>query len=195
MNWACIRARLGFSRLAGGHGLPGAARGRRRRLVRQHPGRLAVSRCEQPAVLGRDLEDADARLFRFWQHLPEALTTGQPQNEARHGEANLFEELYRDERGLEGFLDAMTGFSRLNFELFAERFDFSRFRTLTDIGGATGLLSIEVAKRHPHMECISFDLPQVEPVARKAVAKAGLDGRVQLVSGDSSAIPCRRRKC
>jgi predicted O-methyltransferase YrrM len=137
-----------------------------------------------PRYLGGTLKMLNARLFRFWQHLPEALTTGQPQNEARHGEANLFEELYREERGLEGFLDAMTGFSRLNFELFAERFDFSRFRTLTDIGGATGLLSIEVAKRHPHMECISFDLPQVEPVARKAVAKAGLDGRVQLVSGD-----------
>src|ERR1044072_3740009 len=36
--------------------------------------------------------------------------------------------------------------------------------------GATGLLSIEVARKHPHLKCISFDLPPVESIARKAIA-------------------------
>src|SRR5216117_2712276 len=81
-------------------------------------------------------------------------------------------------------MGAMTGLSRINFEAFAARFDFSKFKTLCDVGGATGLLCLEVAKRHPHLECISFDLPPVEPVARKCIAAAGLTGRVGTASGD-----------
>jgi cyclopropane fatty-acyl-phospholipid synthase-like methyltransferase len=96
----------------------------------------------------------------------------------------MFEELYSELPRLEQFMGAMTGLSRINFEAFAEKFDFSRFKTLCDVGGATGLLSIEVAKRHAHLECVSFDLPQVEPIARKHIAAAGLAQRVSTAAGD-----------
>src|SRR5262245_57177155 len=100
-----------------------------------------------PRYVGGILEMLNARLYRFWHDLPEALRTGQPQNETRHGQKGLFEELYAELPKLEQFLNAMTGISRLNFEAFAEKFDFAPYRTLCDVGGATGLLSIEVAKR------------------------------------------------
>ncbi len=81
-------------------------------------------------------------------------------------------------------MGAMTGLSRINFEAFAEKFDFSRFGTLCDVGGATGLLSVEVAKKHPHIRCISFDLPPVEPIAKKHIAAAGLSDHIDTASGD-----------
>jgi len=137
-----------------------------------------------PCYIGGILEMLNARLFKFWDDLPEALRTGQAQNETKHGGKSIFDELYADPAKLEQFLDAMAGLSRINFEALADKFDFSRYRTLCDVGGATGLLSIEVAKKHPHIECISFDLPPVEPVARKHVAAAGLNNRVRVVSGD-----------
>jgi precorrin-6B methylase 2 len=112
------------------------------------------------------------------------LRTGKPQNEMKHGGKGMFEELYADPARLEQFLGGMTGLSRLNFEVFAEKFDFSRFKTLCDVGGATGLLSIEVAKRHPHMRCISFDLPVVEPIAARSIAAVGMSDRVGTASGD-----------
>jgi hypothetical protein len=34
----------------------------------------------------------NARLFKFWHDLPEALRTGRPQNEAKHGQKGMFEE-------------------------------------------------------------------------------------------------------
>src|SRR4029453_535278 len=74
-------------------------------------------------------------------------------------------------------------------EAFAEKFDFSRFQTLCDVGGATGLLCIEVAKRHSHLKCISFDLPAVEPVAKKSIAAAGLSSRVGTASGNFFTAP------
>ena len=101
----------------------------------------------------------------------------------------MFEELYADPARLENFLGGMTGLSRLNFELFAEKFDFSRFQTLCDVGGATGLLSLEVAKRHPQMRCVSFDLPVVEPIAARSIAAAGLADRVSTASGDFFTDP------
>ena len=138
----------------------------------------------QPRYLGGILVMLNARLFKFWHDLPEALRTGRPQNEVKHGQKGMFEELYEELPRLEQFLGAMTGLSRINFEAFAAKYDFSKFKTLCDIGGATGLLCIEVAKRHPHLHCISFDLPPVEPIARRHIAAAGLSNRVGTVSGD-----------
>ena len=137
-----------------------------------------------PRYIGGILVMLNARLFKFWNDLPEALRTGRPQNEVKHGQRGMFEELYSDLPRLEQFMGAMTGLSRINFEAFAEKFDFSRFKTLCDVGGATGLLSIEVAKRHAHLTCTSFDLPVVEPIARKHIADAGLESRVRTASGD-----------
>jgi cyclopropane fatty-acyl-phospholipid synthase-like methyltransferase len=101
----------------------------------------------------------------------------------------MFEELYADPARLEQFLGGMTGLSRLNFEAFSEKFDFSRFKTLCDVGGATGLLSIEVAKRHPQMRCVSFDLAAVEPIAARSIAASGLRDRVITASGDFFTDP------
>ena len=70
----------------------------------------------------------NARLFKYWNDLPEALRTGKPQNETKHGGKNIFDELYADPEKLECFLDGMTGLSRINFEALAEKFDFSRYR-------------------------------------------------------------------
>jgi hypothetical protein len=144
-----------------------------------------------PRYVGGILEMLNARLFKFWHDLPEALRTGKPQNEVKHSGKPMFEELYSDLPRLEQFMGAMTGLSRLNFEAFATKFDFSPFKTLCDVGGATGLLCTEVARRHPHLRCTSFDLPVVEPIARKSIAAAGLSDRVATASGDffQDALP------
>ena len=147
---------------------------------------------ESPRYVGGILVMLNARLFKFWHDLPEALRTGQPQNEIKHGQKGMFEELYSDLPRLEQFMGAMTGLSRINFEAFAEKFDFSKFQTLCDVGGATGLLSIEAAKRHSHLKCTSFDLPEVELIAKKHIAAAGLESRVGTASGDFFKDPLPR---
>jgi hypothetical protein len=139
---------------------------------------------KSPRYVGGILEMLSVRLFRFWHDLPEALRTGKPQNEVKHGTKGMFEEVYADLPRLEQFMGAMIGLSRLNFEAFAERFDFAPFKTHCDVGGATGLLSTEVAKRHPHIQCTSFDLPAVEPIARRHIADLGLSHRVSTAAGD-----------
>ena len=145
-----------------------------------------------PRYIGGILELLNARQFRFWQDLPEALRTGRPQNETRNGGQGMFETLYSQPERLEQFMGAMTGLSRLNFEALAEKFDFSKYQTLCDVGGATGLLCREVAKRHPNLKCTSFDLPVVEPIARRHIAADGLAARVGTASGDFFKDPLPR---
>ena len=137
-----------------------------------------------PQYVGGILVMLNARLFKFWNDLPEALKTGRPQNEVKHGQKGVFEELYAELPRLEQFLGAMTGLSRINFEALAGKFDFSGYKTLCDVGGATGLLCIEAAKQHPHLRCTSFDLPPVEPIAKRHIAAAGLSDRIQTAGGD-----------
>lgn len=134
--------------------------------------------------IGGILEMASQRLFRFWSDLGPALKTGKPQNEIKHSQKPMFEVLYEDSSRLEQFMGAMRGISRVNFQAFAQEFDFSRYSTLCDVGGATGLLSSLVAIQHPHIKCMSFDLPVVEPIARKWIEQAGLTDRVEVISGD-----------
>ena len=137
-----------------------------------------------PRYIGGWLAMCNARLFKFWNDLPEALRTGRAQNEIKHGQKGMFEELYSDLPRLEQFMGAMTGLSRINFEAFADKFDFAKFQTLCDVGGATGLLSVEVAKKHSQLKCTSFDLPVVAPIAKNHIAAAGLENRVVTASGD-----------
>jgi precorrin-6B methylase 2 len=142
-----------------------------------------------PTYIGGLLEMANARLYPFWGDLTEGLRTGQPQNEIKRTGRAMFEELYSDPARLEQFMRAMTGVSMGGFAALAEAFDFSRYETLCDVGGATGQLSVIVARRHPHMRCTSFDLPVVEPIAQRTIEAAGLSDRVTTAAGDFFADP------
>jgi predicted O-methyltransferase YrrM len=137
-----------------------------------------------PAYIGGILEMWEDRSYQFWGDLGEALKTGKAQNEIKHNQRPIFEVLYEDQAKLEQFVGAMAGISYGNFQAFAEKFDFSKYKTLCDVGGASGQLSVLVARQHPHINCISFDLPQLEPIASKTIAKEGLTDRIQVVSGN-----------
>jgi SAM-dependent methyltransferase len=142
-----------------------------------------------PTYIGGILEMSNARLYRFWGDLTEALKTGQPQNEIKQNGKPMFDELYSDPARLEQFMEAMQGVSLGNFHALAQKFDFSRYKTVCDVGGATGQLSTILATHHPHLQCMSYDLPVVAPIAEKAIAAAGLTDRVTAVSGDFFADP------
>jgi hypothetical protein len=131
-----------------------------------------------PQYIGGILEMANARLYPFWADLTPALKTGQPQNEIKQTGESMFAALYADPARLEQFMDAMSGISMGNFVAFAEKFDFSDYKTMADIGGATGQLSAIVASRHPHMQCRTCDLPEVKVIAERRLGGQDLGGRV-----------------
>lgn len=134
----------------------------------------------------------NSRLFGFWNGLGEGLKTGQPQNEVKLTGRSMFEELYADSARLGEFLRGMSGLQTANFTMLAEKFDFSIYQTVTDVGGSLALLSRLLASRYQHLRFSSFDLPPVEPHAQKAVDEAGLSDRITVVAGDFFKDPLPR---
>jgi hypothetical protein len=137
-----------------------------------------------PGYIGGLPQMLNSRLFGFWNDLGTALKTGKPQSEVKHNGKPMFEELYCDGARLGEFLDAMTGFQAINFRGLAEKFDFSQYHSVTDVGGALALLSRTIATRHQHLTFNSFDLPEVAPHAQEQVDAAGMADRITVVGGD-----------
>jgi len=122
----------------------------------------------KPSYIGGILEMANHRLFGHWNHLTEALRTGEQQNEAR----------------LKEFLGAMTGISRRANEGIANQFPWKKYQTAADIGTAQGDTIVQIALAHPHLSGIGFDLAEVAPVFEDYVAQHGLSSRVEFREGN-----------
>jgi hypothetical protein len=138
----------------------------------------------KPSYVGGLLEMANARLYRFWGSLTEALRTGQPQNEAKGGEEDFFAAIYADPGRLEGFLKAMTGISLGSAMAIANKFPWDRYETFVDVGTAQGGLPVQVALAHDHLSGGGFDLPPVGPIFEEYVGSLGLSDRLRFYPGD-----------
>ena len=93
----------------------------------------------KPTYIGGLLDMLNNRLYGFWGNLGEGLLTGLAQNEIKDGE-NLFDALYADKNRLKEFIFAMSGIQMGGFIALAQKFDFSKSKSLVDIGGSAGLL-------------------------------------------------------
>jgi O-methyltransferase domain/Dimerisation domain len=138
----------------------------------------------KPQYIGGFLEMVNDREYRFWADLEEGLRTGEPQNEIKATGEESFAAIYQDPARLRQFTEAMSSIQIGAFVAFAERFDFSKHQLLLDVGGSGATLSSLVALRNPHMRCISYDLPALEPLAKEAIARFGVASRVSIQNGD-----------
>jgi demethylspheroidene O-methyltransferase len=66
---------------------------------------------------------------------------------------------------------------------------FRKRRRLLDIGGGAGAFAIEVARRWPQLEITIADLPAVAAIARRRVADAGFEHRIEVVGVDAAREP------
>jgi hypothetical protein len=138
----------------------------------------------KPQYIGGFLEMVNDREYRFWADLEEGLRTGKPQNEIKTSGKDSFAAIYDEPERLRQFTEAMSSIQIGAFVAFAERFDFSKHQRMLDVGGSGATLSSIVALHHPHMRCMSYDMPVLEPLAKEASARLGVGDRVEIQSGD-----------
>ena len=139
---------------------------------------------KKPSYVGGVLEMAGHRLYGFWGNLTEALRTGEPQNEVKHGGPGVFETLYAEPARLKGFLAAMTGISHGSNMAIAQKFPWKNYRTFVDVGTAQGDLASQIALANPHLRGKGFDLPPVGPIFEEYVAALGISDRLTFLAGD-----------
>ena len=138
----------------------------------------------KPSYIGGILEMANARLFGYWNHLTEALRTGEKQNEAKHGGPDFFAAIYAEPARLKGFLRAMSGLSRPANVAIATRFAWIPYKTFVDVGTAQGDLAVQIALANPQVKGLGFDLPEVGPVFEEYVRHNRLSTRVAFAPGN-----------
>lgn len=146
---------------------------------------------KKPSYLGGMLEMANARLYRFWGSLTEALRTGRLQNEAKTGEAHFFQALYADPARLRAFLKAMSGLSHGANIAIAKQFPWAKYKTFADVGTAQGDLATQIALANPHLTGIGFDLAECGPCFEEYVEANGVNDRVRFQPGSffTDALP------
>jgi len=79
---------------------------------------------------------------------------------------------------------AMMGVHGNETEPMLDAYNFSKFRTVVDVGGGNGHVLAAILNRHPAIQGILFDLPAVAERARSIITTSGLSGRCQIVGGD-----------
>lgn len=143
----------------------------------------------KPSYVGGILEMANHRLYGFWGGLTEALRTGHPQNEVRHGHEPFFETLYSDPARLKEFLQAMSGVSHGANMAIAKAIPWDEYRTVVDVGTAEGDLIVQITEANPHLQGIGFDLPVVEPIFKDYAADSSAADRISFFAGDFFTDP------
>jgi ubiquinone/menaquinone biosynthesis C-methylase UbiE len=63
--------------------------------------------------------------------------------------------------------------------------DLNGRRRLLDVAGGSGAFSITLCRRHPELTSVIMDFPAVEPVARRFVGEAKLEGRIHFLAGNA----------
>jgi len=146
---------------------------------------------QKPSYVGGILEMANVRLYPMWGHLTEALRTGLPQNELKHGGPGLFEALYADPARLRGFLQSMTGLSHGANLTIANKFPWRDYKTFVDVGTAQGDLAVQIAKANPHLRGIGYDLPEVAPTFEDYTQATGTTSQLVFTPGNflEGALP------
>ncbi len=124
-------------------------------------------------------------LFPMWAHLEDAIREGTPRWKQVFGlEGDIFRGFFRTDEAMRDFLLGMHGFGMLSSPKVVAAFDLSRFRRITDLGGATGHLAIAACERYPNLTGVVFDLPQVAALAQEEVAASAARDRIDVVPGD-----------
>jgi hypothetical protein len=121
--------------------------------------------------------------FRINAEVEHAIRTGETVDRRVTGKP-IFDYLAEDRAEGEIFHRAMTNFTANMTPAFLEAYDFSRIKTLVDVGGGHGGFLSAILKKNPQLKGIVYDLPQVVANAAPALTAAGVAQRCEVKGGD-----------
>ncbi len=149
-------------------------------LVRKSGGRFFNSRAAAEFLAAGGKSDwrlglgHNFGLWRSWSDLTEVIRRGKPRKRPSK----------RNKQETESFIGLMNIFGLLRGPNLVKAARILGAQTALDIGGGSGAYSIEMAKRNRSLHVTLLDQPQVLPITRRNVRKAGLLGRFEFRAGD-----------
>jgi hypothetical protein len=129
------------------------------------------------------------RAWRSWGDLLYSVQTGESAATHLYG-MNGFEYFARHPEQAAIFNAAMAEHTHHVGQALAAALDFSRFRTIVDVGGGNGALLAIILTACPDVHGVVFDLPRGCEDAQRHVEAAGVADRCEVIPGDFfQAVP------
>lgn len=129
-----------------------------------------------------DAENAGGRAELAFVDLLDAISTGEPAYPKRYGRT-FWQDLEAEPRLRSSFDAQMNWRFRTQARQIAERFDWSRFANILDVGGGDGTLLTEILRRHQNVQGRVLDLPPTAAAATERFVAAGLSHRATGLAG------------
>ncbi len=134
------------------------------------------------SVRGIAMMTGDEWQMRSYENILHCVRTGENAIQAAYGK-NAFEVLADRPAELETFQLAMTAYSKVELEVLDPFLDFSAFTRLADVGGGHGALLAHILGKHPRLEGVLFDLPEVTSQACHSPLLEPFHSRVSFETG------------
>jgi hypothetical protein len=125
---------------------------------------------------------AGPTFWKAWGEFKYSLETGKTAVEHVFG-MPIFDYLAQHPQEATRFSEAMVGIHGGEPPAVAKAYDFSRFGSIVDVGGATGNMLAHILARHPQPRGVLFDLPHVVTEAPTLLRACGVESRVSIEQG------------
>jgi predicted O-methyltransferase YrrM len=122
-----------------------------------------------------------AGMWHTWSGLTEAVREGRPALRAAIND--------RGDAWLKPFIAAMHYRAAQQAPAVADLIGLDGVGRVLDVGGGSGAFAMAFAQKAPGLVAVVFDLPNVVPLTREYIARAGLTNRVTTAVGDYLADP------
>jgi acetylserotonin O-methyltransferase len=133
---------------------------------------------------------SDTVLWQLWDHLDDAIREGTHRWKQTYGwDGPIFSHFFKTPEAKREFLYGMHGFGLLSSPVVVNAVDLSPFKTIVDLGAATGHLTIAACRRWPNLAGVVFDLPDAIPLAEEVISETDVKDRIRTVSGDFFTDP------
>ncbi len=120
---------------------------------------------------------------RMWENLLYTIQTGKPAFEKTYG-TSAFHWLRDHPEEREIFHETNSYQSALSLRAVAEVYDFSDIKTVTDAGGGTGSVLMEILKSNPGVSGTLAELPEVIALFEKIEKEKSIETRIRAVECD-----------
>jgi protein-L-isoaspartate O-methyltransferase len=93
-------------------------------------------------------------------------------------------EMKRNPQWAYDFTHMLYHYHQPHAKALAENLDLSDYRSVLDVGGGSGVMSMALVRRYKHLRACVLDVEPVIRVAKKIIRRAGLTGRIATMIGD-----------
>jgi cyclopropane fatty-acyl-phospholipid synthase-like methyltransferase len=140
---------------------------------------------ERPIFWTRQFSAECVKKFEAISVLEKVLKSGKDSWATRDKKRQSYlESMKKHPQEANDFTQMLFYYHQEDAEALAEFLDLSEFTAVLDVGGGSGVMSIALIKRNPHLRGCVMDIEPVCPIAEENIREAGLSDRIITLAGD-----------